>query len=35
MALASIAKANRIKLFSRKLRDFRLVLGLDVEDSTV
>ena len=34
LRLASIAKANRFKLLSRNLRDFRQVPGLDVEDWT-
>ena len=35
LRIAAIAKANRVKLLSRNLRDFRLVPGLDVEDWTV
>jgi tRNA(fMet)-specific endonuclease VapC len=34
LRIASIAKANRAKLLSRNLRDFRQVPGLDVEDWT-
>ena len=35
LRIAAIAKANRVKLLSRNLRDFRHVPGLDVEDWTV
>ena len=35
LRIASIAKANGVKLLSRNLRDFRLVPGLDVEDWTI
>jgi tRNA(fMet)-specific endonuclease VapC len=34
LRIAAIAKANRVKLLSRNLRDFRQVPGLDVEDWT-
>ena len=35
LRIAAVAKANRVKLLSRNLRDFRQVPGLDVEDWTV
>jgi tRNA(fMet)-specific endonuclease VapC len=35
LRIAAIAKANRVKLLTRNLRDFRLISGLDADDWTI